>query len=88
MRKAEALRIALRHESTTKIYHKIEKKDNEKKTALIHAAQKGEFKSVQSLLEQGADIHNKDWSGKTALDWANANGHQKVIELLTTRVDG
>jgi ankyrin repeat protein len=37
---------------------------------------------VQLLLEKGADIATKDSDGKTALDWADAGGHEAVVQLL------
>ena len=36
----------------------------------------------QWLISKGADIHAKDDFNKTALDWATANGHSKVVEFL------
>ena len=53
-----------------------------KKTALIIAGQRGLLEVCQWLISKGADIHAKDDFNKTALDWARANGHTKVVEFL------
>jgi ankyrin repeat protein len=48
----------------------IEAKDNNGKTALLWAAERGRKPVVQLLLDEDADIEAKDNNGKTALLWA------------------
>ncbi len=63
-----------------------EARDGDQNTPLIIAAKAGKFEAVEWLLDHGADIHAKAERGKTALDWAKANGHQKIVELLQSRM--
>jgi ankyrin repeat protein len=37
---------------------------------------------VALLIERGADINLKDYEGYTALRYARANGHTRVVEQL------
>ncbi len=48
-------------------------------TALICASMEGHVEVARLLVEAGADLSIKDWSGKTALDWANKD---EIVELL------
>jgi ankyrin repeat protein len=48
--------------------NQAQKKDG--KTPLMAAADSNITKIIDLLLEAGADVHMKDNSGKTALDWA------------------
>jgi ankyrin repeat protein len=50
---------------------------------LIVAAKKGNYEAAKWLLDHGADKTVKDRFRKTALDWAEANGHQRIVELLS-----
>jgi ankyrin repeat protein len=52
---------------------------------LIQASKRGSFKTCQWLIDHGADIQARDRRNKTALDWAKANGHVKVVDLLESR---
>ncbi|MCE9558039.1 MAG: ankyrin repeat domain-containing protein [Armatimonadetes bacterium] len=65
-----SVRVLLRHGAD------IDALDEDGQTALMIAAQHGEFESVRLLLEAGADRARKDKRGKTALDHAQA--HLKV----------
>ena len=58
-------------------------KDEQGKTALMRAAEKGELQVVVNLLADGADINIKDDKGKTALDYAKENNHTEIAEFLT-----
>lgn len=53
-----------------------------KGTALRHAAAAGHLVIVQYLLDKGADRTLPDSDGKIALDYAQENGHQAVVDLL------
>jgi ankyrin repeat protein len=37
---------------------------------------------IKLLLEKGADLESKDFSGQTPLSWAAVQGHETVIKLL------
>ena len=54
------------------------------KNPLIEAAKKGDYRTVRSLLEGGADIHadDKKAGGGTALHYAAEKSHIPVIRLL------
>jgi excisionase family DNA binding protein len=52
---------------------------------LIEAAYEGNTAQVQSLIEEGADINEKDASGRTALMIAANRGHTYVVQLLLER---
>lgn len=64
----------------------IDESDDAGTTPLIGCVKGGILEAAAWLLDHGADIHAKDKRGKTALDWAKANGHQKVVELLQSRM--
>ncbi len=60
----------------------VNQRGRDKMTSLIIAGQKGLLEVCQWLISKGADLHAKDNFNKTALDWARANRHQAVVELL------
>lgn len=64
----------------------MESRDFDKTTPLIGCAKGGMFKAAEWLLDHGADILAEDERGKTAEDWAKANGHQRIVELLQSRM--
>ena len=51
--------------------------------ALRQVAAAGELEKVRELLDRGADLHLKNDSGHTALQWTSMTGHEKVIKLLS-----
>ncbi len=51
-------------------------------TALIWAAKQGHTDTVQQLIMHGAQRGIQDFEGKSALDWAQANQHMEVVNLL------
>lgn len=51
-------------------------------TALIWAAKKNYPEIVKMLIDSGADNNITDKNGKTALMYAEENGHQEIINLL------
>ena len=65
-------------------------KDNEGKTPLMLAAQRGHLEVVKLLLQtEKVDLDGKDSEGKTPLIWACEKGKLEVVELLlkTGKVD-
>ncbi len=52
-------------------------------TALIWAAQLGHRAAVERLLASSADPAHRDFTGKSAADWARQNGHAETLALLT-----
>jgi len=58
------------------------------KTALIHAACNGKWESVRLLLECGADVHHRDHSGRTAVDWARELNFINVLRRLSEYQSG
>ena len=49
---------------------------------LIEVCANGEKKDVEELIDMGADVHQKDEDGKTALMRASLYGYKEVVELL------
>ncbi|CAI8025854.1 Ankyrin repeat domain-containing protein 29 [Geodia barretti] len=49
---------------------------------LMIAARMGHIKTVQRLLELGADVNCKEKLGPTALHFAAEDGHSEVVKLL------
>jgi len=57
-------------------------KDSTGWTALIGAAHNGHIEVIRALLDHGADVSIKDKQGKTALAWAEAQGHTQLAQVL------
>jgi ankyrin repeat protein len=57
----------------------IDSKDVNGRTPLSYAAEGGE---VKLLLENGANIQEPDFSGRTALHWAALCGHEASVRML------
>jgi len=57
-------------------------KDSTGWTALIAAAHNGHGEVVTLLLGHGADASIRDKQGKTALAWAEAQGHSEMAQAL------
>ena len=55
------------------------------KTPLIISAEVGDLAAVRALLDQGADIRERDGDERTILHLAAANGHDRVTGLLLQR---
>jgi ankyrin repeat protein len=62
----------------------IDQRDKDGATALIRAAEKGDLKTVRTLLENGADINAADKNGWTALMKAVKGHHLKTTADLIT----
>jgi len=56
-------------------------------TPLTQAAQMNRTDMVSLLLEHGADMSEKDGTGRTALDWAHANGNAQMAAALEARLN-
>ena len=52
------------------------------KTPLIEAAARGDIKEVMDLLDQGADLTQKDNNQHNAEQVAKLNGHKKLAKIL------
>jgi hypothetical protein len=52
------------------------------RTALFHAAQRGDFSSFSYLVSAGANIYDRDWSGSCILDAAVASGSTMIVDYL------
>ena len=61
---------------------RYERNNPPQKTALIHAAENGNDKCVELLINSGADLDERDTSARTPLMAAAENGHDRVVELL------
>ena len=56
-----------------------------RKTLLMIAAAQGKAKTVEKLLQLGADIHLADAEGKTALDYAQkltTHNKDRILKML------
>ena len=60
----------------------VNAQDEEGKTALILASDRGYTEIVKLLLEAGANVNLQDSHGNTALMWASSKGHIEVVRLL------
>lgn len=49
---------------------------------LIQAAKDGNMLVLKAALDKGADINAKDENGKTALMYAEENGHIEIVDFL------
>ena len=58
----------------------IDAQDEDSKTALMLATDKGQLEVVNVLIAKGADIHAQDKKGRTALCWANR--HLEIKKAL------
>jgi len=52
---------------------------------LVQAAYKGEIRKIRSLIAKGADIHQTDHKGKTALIASSTQGHLDIVEILLSK---
>lgn len=63
----------------------VHSKDNDGRTPLHELAKWHDNVGIAELLvSNGADVYAKDNDGKTALDWANENYHESVVEYLSS----
>lgn len=66
-------------QSADLIINEVDKYGN---SALHLAAESGQLGCTQLLLETAADVHRKNFSGKTAYMLANAKGHYQIAQLI------
>lgn len=52
---------------------------------LIEAAKEGDTETAVKLLDEGADVHQRDEHGWTPLNWAAGQGHPETVRLLLER---
>jgi ankyrin repeat protein len=50
--------------------------------ALRNAVKRGDAKKVTALLADGADVHDVDLAGRSALTWAATQGYQPVVAVV------
>ncbi|CCX10138.1 Similar to Ankyrin repeat domain-containing protein 50; acc. no. Q9ULJ7 [Pyronema omphalodes CBS 100304] len=66
--------------------YEVDCRDCDGLTALFHAARKGHLKTVELLLERGAEVDSKDKNGRTPLSFAaKAYGSFETVKLLLER---
>jgi len=53
-------------------------------TPLSIACQEGDISLVKYLIEKGASLNKVDYNNKTAIDYAKENGHDEIVELLSS----
>ena len=58
---------------------------NRKRTALHYAAENGYTKLAKALLDKGAKFDIADSDGNTALQLAQANGHDDIVKLIEAK---
>ena len=51
-------------------------------TPLAYAARNGFADVVRFLIESGAEVHQTDYQGLTAIDHALARGHRRIAQML------
>ncbi len=66
--------------------HKIDVNQKYKdRTALMYAADKGRLEAIKLLVEQGADLYQKDFFGRPALNYAIQTGQTPVVAYFLTQ---
>jgi ankyrin repeat protein len=63
----------------------LEAENTHRQTPLIRAAMEGQAEIVEILLSAGAAIDHRDRNGRSALDWARAEGHSAAVAQLDSR---
>ena len=56
--------------------------DNDRETALMEAADRGNLNAVLNLIIAGADVNARDEDGETALMIAADDGHAAIVQAL------
>jgi ankyrin repeat protein len=56
------------------------------RTPLHYAARNGAVDIVKEMLERGADPTIRDHKGKTPLDLAREEGHDEIVQILTSHI--
>jgi ankyrin repeat protein len=64
----------------------VESPNPDGQTALLAVARTGNLEAAQLLLDRGAKVDAREkWGGQTALMWASARRHPKMMELLISK---
>jgi ankyrin repeat protein len=66
----------------------VDARDDDGKTALMHAVLLGETKTAGMLIDKGTSVDAKDDFGRTALMLAAENGRTETAEMLISRGAG
>ncbi|WP_197171491.1 ankyrin repeat domain-containing protein [Novipirellula aureliae] len=74
----EVVKLLVDHRSEINVVDNVEHW-----SPLMFASSEGQTRIVKYLLEKGADKTAKDIDGEDSADFARANGHADVVELLT-----
>jgi len=64
------------------VSHRADEPGAEWKTALMHAAACGNWDLCAALLAHGADPAARDIVGRTAADWAQCEGYNRIASTL------
>lgn len=56
--------------------------DDDRETALMRAADKGDLRAVRNLIAAGADVNRQDEDGETALMIAADDGYTEIVQAL------
>ena len=60
----------------------VNQKDEDGKTALMNASDKGQKEFVELLIQNGADVNECNGYGTTAFMMASMNNHKEIVEIL------
>lgn len=72
------------HNISPKTISQLDGKDDEGISAMMKAAEAGEYQVVQYLIEQGAALDGVDDENWSVLMWAALSGQIEICELLVT----
>ncbi|EXV03146.1 ankyrin repeat protein [Metarhizium robertsii] len=60
----------------------LNKRDNNHRTSLHHAAERGHSDVIPLLIQKQGDLKVRDSRGRTALHFAAENGHERAVQAL------
>jgi ankyrin repeat protein len=84
----ELVQVALKHggDVNATFVRRVDSKHGDRNSALMWAAGQGEGEIVRMLLDAGANPSYTNSIGESATDWAKANGHDEIAEILLSSV--